>query len=131
MASINYPLENTSVSHSDQSVLNILYRWIATTDHKKLGIMYIIAMLLFFVASGLMAVVIRLQLAYPNSHVVSPETFNQLFTMHGTSMVFLVGMPMVAGLGNYLVPLMIGARDMAFPRLNAFGFWAFLFGGTR
>ncbi len=129
MASINYPLENTSVSHSDKSVLNILYRWIATTDHKKLGIMYIIAMLLFFVASGLMAVVIRLQLAYPNSHVVSPETFNQLFTMHGTSMVFLVGMPMVAGLGNYLVPLMIGARDMAFPRLNAFGFWAFLFGG--
>ena len=129
MASINYPLENTSVSRSEHSVLQTLYRWIATTDHKKLGIMYIIAMLLFFVASGLMAVMIRLQLAYPNSHVVSPETFNQLFTMHGTSMVFLVGMPMVAGLGNYLVPLMIGTRDMAFPRLNAFGFWAFLFGG--
>ena len=129
MASINYPLENTSTSHSEHSVLQILYRWIATTDHKKLGIMYIICMLLFFVASGLMAVAIRIQLAVPSNHFVSPQVFNQLFTMHGTTMVFLVGMPMVAGLGNYIVPLMIGARDMAFPRLNAFGFWAFLFGG--
>ncbi len=130
MASINYPLENTAISRSEHSVLQILYRWIATTDHKKLGLMYVICMLLFFVASGLMAVAIRIQLAIPNNHFVSPETFNQLFTMHGTTMVFLVGMPMVAGLGNYLVPLMIGARDMAFPRLNAFGFWAFLFGGV-
>jgi cytochrome c oxidase subunit 1 len=130
MSSINYPLENTAISPSEHSVLQILYRWIATTDHKKLGLMYVICMLLFFVASGLMAVAIRMQLAIPNNHFVSPETFNQLFTMHGTTMVFLVGMPMVAGLGNYLVPLMIGARDMAFPRLNAFGFWAFLFGGV-
>ena len=130
MASINYPLDNAGLSsRKEHSVLEILYRWIATTDHKKLGLMYIICMLLFFVASGLMAVAIRIQLAIPNNHFVSPETFNQLFTMHGTSMVFLVGMPMVAGLGNYMVPLMIGARDMAFPRLNAFGFWAFLFGG--
>jgi cytochrome c oxidase subunit 1 len=129
MASIDYPLESVAPSRSERSVLEILYRWVATTDHKKLGLMYIICMLLFFVVSGLMAVAIRIQLAVPNNHFVSPRTFNQLFTMHGTTMVFLVGMPMVAGLGNYLVPLMIGARDMAFPRLNAFGFWAFLFGG--
>jgi len=130
MASINYPLENTGVGQrTEHSVLQILYRWIATTDHKKLGLMYIICMLLYFVISGLMAVAIRIQLAIPNNHFVSPQTFNQLFTMHGTTMVFLVGMPMVAGLGNYVVPLMIGARDMAFPRLNAFGFWAFFFGG--
>jgi len=130
MASINFPLENAGFRTSEHSLAQILYRWIATTDHKKLGLMYIICMLLFFVVSGLMAVAIRIQLAVPNNHFVSPETFNQLFTMHGTTMVFLVGMPMVAGLGNYLVPLMIGARDMAFPRLNAFGFWAFLFGGV-
>jgi cytochrome c oxidase subunit I len=77
----------------------------------------------------LMASVIRMQLAFPNNHVVGPETFNRLFTMHGTTMVFLVGMPFIAGFSNYLVPLMIGARDMAFPRLNAFGYWIFLFGG--
>jgi cytochrome c oxidase subunit 1 len=76
-----------------------------------------------------MAAVIRLQLAFPNGHVVDPDTYNRLFTMHGTTMVFLVGMPMVAGFSNYLVPLMIGARDMAFPRLNSFGYWIFLFGG--
>ena len=71
----------------------------------------------------------RLQLAWPGLHIVPPETFNRLFTMHGTTMVFLVGIPIVFGFGNYLVPLMIGARDLAFPRLNAFGFWIFLFGG--
>jgi cytochrome c oxidase subunit 1 len=91
--------------------------------------MYVVTALLFFVIAGLMATVIRLQLAFPNGRVVDPDTFNRLFTMHGTTMVFLVGMPFVAGLSNYFVPLMIGARDMAFPRLNAFGFWIFLFGG--
>jgi cytochrome c oxidase subunit I len=129
MASINYPLEQPKVQGAQLSVPQAIYNWLATVDHKKLGLMYIIAMLLFFVISGVMAVLIRIQLAVPNNHFVSPETFDRLFTMHGTTMVFLVGMPMVAGLGNYLIPLMIGARDMAFPRLNAFGFWAFLFGG--
>src|SRR2546426_11974938 len=76
-----------------------------------------------------MAAVIRPRLALPNTTVVSRELFNRLFTMHGTAMVFLVGMPIIAGLMNYLVPLMIGARDMAFPRLNAFGYWMFLCGG--
>jgi len=79
--------------------------------------------------AGSMAAVIRMQLVIPNNTVVSPQVFNRLFTMHGTAMVFLVGMPIIAGLMNYLVPLMIGARDMAFPRLNAFGYWMFLFGG--
>src|SRR5215471_5196415 len=100
-----------------------------TTDHKKLGLMYVGAGLVFFIVAGLLASMMRLQLAAPNNGVVSPHVFNRLFTMHGTTMVFLVGMPILAGMMNYLVPLMIGARDMAFPRLNAFGFWMFLFGG--
>jgi cytochrome c oxidase subunit I len=102
---------------------------IALTAHKKLGLMYIGTALIFLVVAGLMAVAMRLQLAVPVNTLIEPAVFNRFFTMHGTSMVFLVGMPIVAGLGNYLVPLMIGARDMAFPRLNAFGFWMFVFGG--
>ncbi len=100
-----------------------------TTDHKKLGLMYISAGLIFFLVAGLLASVMRLQLAVPDNNVVSPQVYNRLFTMHGTTMVFLVGMPILAGMMNYLVPLMIGARDLALPRLNAFGFWIFLFGG--
>src|ERR1044071_694915 len=106
-----------------------LHELVVTVDHKKLGLMYIGTALIFLIAAGLMASVIRLQLARPNNNLVAPDTFNRLFTMHGTTMVFLVGMPIVAGLMNYFVPLMIGARDMAFPRLNAFGYWLFLFGG--
>ena len=111
------------------TLMTHLHDLVVTVDHKKLGLMYMVSALFFLVVAGLMASVIRLQLAFPNSHVVAPDTFNRLFTVHGTAMVFLVGMPIVAGLSNYLVPLMIGARDMAFPRLNAFGFWMFLFGG--
>jgi len=129
MASIDYPLDRTHRTQREFSFSETLYRWVATVDHKRLGLMYIVTALIFLVIAGLMASVMRLQLAFPNSHVVGPDTFNRLFTMHGTTMVFLVGMPFVAGLSNYLVPLMIGARDMAFPRLNAFGFWIFLFGG--
>jgi cytochrome c oxidase subunit 1 len=91
--------------------------------------MYVTCSLIFLALAGSQAFVMRLQLAVPNNHLVSPGLYNRLFTMHGTTMVFLVGMPMLAGFGNYLIPLMLGARDMAFPRLNAFGFWAFLFGG--
>src|SRR5262249_16865124 len=111
------------------SFVTRLHELVVTVDHKKLGLMYIASALFFMVVAGLMAGVIRWQLAFPNSDVVAPDTFNRLFTVHGTAMVFFVGMPIVAGLANYLVPLMIGARDMAFPRLNAFGFWMFLFGG--
>lgn len=128
MATLQYPLDRPRELTGEFSFSETLYRWVATVDHKRLGLMYIMAALLYFVIAGCMAAVIRLQLAFPNSHVVDPDTYNRLFTMHGTSMVFLVGMPMIAGFSNYLVPLMIGARDMAFPRLNAFGFWVFLFG---
>src|ERR1700733_4350909 len=100
-----------------------------TVDHKKLGILYIGTALFFFVLAGIMAMLIRAQLAFPNGHVVTPQFFNSLFTMHGTVMIFWVAMPMIFGFANYLVPLMIGARDMAFPRLNAFSFWLTFFSG--
>jgi cytochrome c oxidase subunit I len=109
--------------------LSMLHDWVVTVDHKRLGILYVVTALGFLVIGGLEASTIRLQLAWSGLHVVPPETFNRLFTMHGTTMVFLVGIPFVFGFGNYLVPLMIGARDLAFPRLNAFGFWILLFGG--
>ncbi len=111
------------------SLLERLHGWAITVDHKRLGIMYVVAALLFFVVGGLEAAAMRLQLIKPMNDFLTPQGFNQMFTMHGTTMVFLVGMPMLAGFGNFLVPLMIGARDMAFPRLNAFGFWLFLLGG--
>jgi cytochrome c oxidase subunit I len=106
-----------------------VHQWIVTVDHKRLGLMYILYGILFLVIGGLEATVMRIQLAIPHNHFVSPQLFNQLFTMHGTTMVFLVGMPLLFGFANYLVPLMIGARDMAFPRLNAFSFWMSAFGG--
>ena len=106
-----------------------VHEWIVTVDHKKLGLMYIGYGILFLVIAGLEATVMRIQLAVPNNHFVSPQTFNQLFTMHGTTMVFLVGMPLLFGFANYMVPLMIGARDMAFPRLNAWSFWMSALGG--
>jgi cytochrome c oxidase subunit 1 len=111
------------------SVPSKLHGWLVTVDHKRLGILYIGTALFFFAVAGVMAALMRLQLAYPNSTFLPPEVFNRLFTMHGTTMVFLVGMPFFAGLANYLTPLMIGSRDMAFPRLNAFGYWIFLMGG--
>lgn len=129
MATADYPLDQPRRKPREFSLSEALYEWVATVDHKKLGLMYIIASLIFLVVSGIFAVVMRLQLAVPENHLVPPDTYNRLFTMHGTTMVFLVGMPLIAGMSNYLVPLMIGARDMAFPRLNAFGFWIFLFGG--
>jgi cytochrome c oxidase subunit I len=103
--------------------------WITTTDHKRIGILYIATSLAFFLAGGVLALIIRGQLASSGADVVEPDTYNQLFTMHGTTMVFLVVVPILAGFANYLVPLMIGAGDMAFPRLNAFSYWMFLFGG--
>jgi len=112
-----------------KSVLDHLHEWVVTVDHKKLGLMYIMYALLFLVVGGVEAMLIRLQLAMPESHLISPQVFNRLFTMHGTTMIFLAAMPFVFGFANYLVPLMIGARDLAFPRLNAFGFWLSAFGG--
>ncbi len=103
--------------------------WLVTTDHKRIGIMYLAASGFFFLAGGIMALLIRTQLAEANNHFIERDSYNQLFTMHGTTMIFLVVVPILAGFANYLVPLMIGARDMAFPRLNALSFWLFLFGG--
>jgi cytochrome c oxidase subunit 1 len=107
----------------------VIHEWLTTVDHKKIGIMYIVYALLFLVVAGAEALLMRIQLAVPNNHFVSPQVFNRLFTMHGTTMVFFVGIPVLFGFGNYLIPLMIGARDMAFPRLNAFSFWLSAFGG--
>jgi cytochrome c oxidase subunit I len=103
--------------------------WLATVDHKRIGILYILTSLFFFVAGGIIALLMRTQLARPNEHIFTRDTYDQMFTMHGTTMVFLVVVPVFAGLGNFLVPLMIGARDMAFPRLNALSYWFFLLGG--
>ena len=128
MATIDYPLDRPRAVEKEFSFSETLYAWVATVDHKRLGLMYIVCSILFFVVAGLEATVIRMQLMFPSLHVVDPDTYNRLFTMHGTTMVFLVGMPFIAGFANYLIPLMIGARDMAFPRLNAFGFWIFFFG---
>ncbi len=128
MATFDYPLDRPREALPEFSFSETLYKWVATVDHKRLGILYVLSSLIYFLIAGIEATMIRLQLAFPNGHVVEADTYNRMFTMHGTSMVFLVGMPMIAGFANYLVPLMIGARDMAFPRLNAFGFWIFLFG---
>jgi cytochrome c oxidase subunit I len=103
--------------------------WLSTVDHKRIGVLYMLNGLFFFVVGGVEALFIRLQLAVPNNHFLAPDTFNQLFTMHGTTMIFLVAMPALFGFVNYILPLQIGARDMAFPRLNAFGFWCQPFGG--
>jgi cytochrome c oxidase subunit 1 len=102
--------------------------WLFTIDHKKLGIMYGVTALFFFLVGGLEALLIRAQLAGPNGTILSADKYNQMFTMHATTMVFLFVMPMAAAFANYFVPLQIGARDVAFPRINAFGFWCFLFG---
>ena len=103
--------------------------WLTTVDHKKIGIMYGAAAMFFFVIGGAEALLIRIQLATPNGTLLSPDVYNQVFTMHGVTMIFLVAMPMGAAFANYLLPLQIGARDVAFPRLNALSFWVFLFGG--
>ena len=106
-----------------------LMSWLTTTDHKRIGILYMVTTWVFFILGGAEALLMRLQLGLPNNNLVTPEVYNQLFTLHGTTMIFLFVVPMMAGFANYFVPLMIGARDMAFPRLNALSYWLFLTGG--
>ena len=106
-----------------------IWSWLTTVDHKRIGILYAWSSLFFFIVGGLEALFIRLQLAGPNLEVLSADAYNQLFTMHGTTMVFLAVMPIASAFANYFIPLMIGARDVAFPRLNAFSYWTFIFGG--
>jgi len=128
MSTTNYLVEESRETEA-LPLPSKLHEWVVTVDHKRLGILYVATSLLFFAVAGVLAALMRAQLAFPDSKFLSPQVFNRLLTVHGTTMVFLVGMPFFAGLANYLVPLMIGARDMAFPRLNAFGYWMFLFGG--
>jgi cytochrome c oxidase subunit 1 len=115
---------------ASDNLLGRIHEWVVTVDHKKLGILYVAFSIFFLLVGGAEAIFIRIQLMRPNNTFLSAEVFNRLFTMHGTTMVFLVGMPILFGFANYLVPLMIGARDMAFPRLNAFSFWLTVFGGV-
>ncbi len=103
--------------------------WVTTTDHKKIGILYLVTTFVFFVLGGVEALLMRTQLAVPENNLITPEHYNELFTLHGTTMIFLFVVPVMAGFGNYFVPLMIGARDMAFPRLNALSYWLLLFSG--
>src|SRR5919202_5368963 len=104
--------------------------WLTTTDHKRIGLLYFWTTLVFFAAGGVEALAMRTQLETANNHLIGPETYDQLFTMHGLTMIFWFIIPMTTGaFGNYLVPLMIGARDMAFPRMNALSFWIFVASG--
>src|ERR1700758_2419733 len=118
-----------TVETASRSWVETLHEWATTVDHKRLGVLYILYALFFLVIGGLEATIIRIQLMRPHNDFVSPQVFNRMFTMHGTTMIFFVAMPILFGFANYLVPLMIGARDMAFPRLNAFSFWLTAFGG--
>src|SRR5690349_12304002 len=118
-----------SADAAGQSWTEWLHEWVTTVDHKRLGILYILYALFFLVIGGIEATIIRVQLIYPHNNFVSPQVFNRMFTMHGTTMIFFVAIPVLFGFANYLVPLMIGARDMAFPRVNAFSFWLTALGG--
>src|SRR5499427_5129459 len=127
--SISKPMFVPDAEAQTKPWLDRVHEWIVTVDHKKLGLMYLCYGLLFLVVGGVEATAMRIQLALPDNHFVSPQLFNQLFTMHGTTMIFFSAMPIVFGIAVYLIPLMIGARDMAFPRLNAWGFWMSALGG--
>ena len=117
------------VEAASRPLVDALHGWVTTVDHKRLGILYILYALIFLVIGGIEAGIMRIQLMHAHNDFVSPQVFNRVFTMHGTTMIFFVAMPLVFGFANYLIPLLIGARDMAFPRLNAFSFWLMAFGG--
>jgi len=122
--------EHAATTHQpDRRRYEGIWSWIFTVDHKKIGVMYGVTAVCFFLIGGIEALLIRSQLMFPNGKVVSPDQFNELFTMHGTTMIFLALMPLSVAFFNIVVPLQIGARDVAFPRLNAFSYWVYLFGG--
>src|SRR3989304_6095179 len=130
MASVGVPTEGSSRGLLRRPPATTgAWSWITTVDHKKIGILYGVTAFAFFIVGGTEELLIRLQLAQPNQEILSPSVYNEIFTMHGITMVFLVVMPLSAAFVNYLVPLMIGARDVAFPRLQASSYWAFLFAG--
>ncbi|HZK78094.1 MAG TPA: cbb3-type cytochrome c oxidase subunit I, partial [Gemmatimonadaceae bacterium] len=129
MATTAVPAQAAHLNTAAYDKRSGIWGWITTVDHKRIGVLYLFTALAFFLIGGLEAEIIRLQLQGPNGHVVSAELYNQLFTMHGTTMIFLAVMPLSAAFFNFLIPLQIGARDVAFPRLNAFSYWVYLFGG--
>lgn len=140
MADIEYERVPNIADQSDESKLAArlqslweakpgLYGWLATVDHKTIGIRYIVTAFAFLAAGGIEALIMRIQLAQPNEHVLSPEQYNQLFTMHGITMILWYALPILTGFSVYLQPLLLGCRDMALPRLNAFTYWVFLFSG--
>ncbi len=117
------------VTHTVPRKRRAWIEWVTTTDHKKIGIMYMYLTFAFFIIGGVEALLMRIQLGAPDNTFLTPERYNELFTLHGTTMIFLFVIPVMAGFANYVLPLMIGARDMAFPRINAWSFWMLLFGG--
>src|SRR5919199_5130465 len=117
------------VAHSVEHERSGWTSWVTTTDHKRIGIMYLVLTFVFFLLGGTEALLIRLQLSQSNNTLLDPQTYNSLITIHGTTMIFLFVVPVLAGFGNYFLPLMLGARDMAFPRLNALSYWLLLAGG--
>ncbi|WEK21580.1 MAG: cbb3-type cytochrome c oxidase subunit I [Candidatus Pedobacter colombiensis] len=129
MKAIRLPESEKPIPGLSVSTNQGLLQWISSVDHKQIGIMYLWLSVLFLVMGGCEILLVRLQLVVPNNDFLDPEVFNQLFTMHGTTMIFFVAMPAIFGFNTYLVPLMIGANDMAYPRLNAFSFWLTFFGG--
>src|SRR5215469_182614 len=126
---VTWPGTQETAETTRRALVDRLHEWVTTVDHKRLGIMYILYGLMFFLIGGVEATIMRIQLSGPHKDFVSPQVFNRMFTMHGTTMIFFVVMPIVFGMANYLIPLMIGARDMAYLRLNAFSFWMTAFGG--
>ena len=126
MATLNPAVESATASHHGRKGV---WSWMTTTDHKRIGLLYGVSSLLFFLVGGIEALLIRLQLAAPEGTVLSADAYNQMFTMHATTMVFLVIMPAAAAFTNYLLPILLGARDVAFPRLNALSYWIYIFGG--
>src|SRR5215470_11968403 len=128
MATIQRPVEKAAAVTSSHEPTG-WSSWLTTVDHKKIGIMYLVSAFFFFIVGGIEALLMRVQLGAPNNTFLSPDVYDQMFTMHATTMIFLAIMPLNVGFGNYIVPIMIGARDMAFPRLNAFSIWLFIFGG--
>src|SRR5688572_10848707 len=129
MATIAPPLEQPAHPEAEPAPGDGLWGWVTTLDHKRIGILYLLTSTAFFLLGGIEALLIRIQLAVPRNEFLGPQAYNALFTMHGTTMIFFVVMPLLLGFANYFVPLMIGARDMAFPRLNAFSYWLLLFSG--
>jgi cytochrome c oxidase subunit I len=129
MRSVSVPTERPHGLLGRPTATTGFWSWFTTVDHKKIGVLYGITAFMFFLIGGSEALLIRLQLARPDQDILSASVYNEIFTMHGVTMVFLVVMPLSAAFFNYLIPLMIGARDVAFPRLNAYSYWAFLFGG--